>query len=83
MISFGSWCRLRSIINGTFYNKDLATELGVDTPLTSIYLGHLTRKLRNAGVVAENWYSKHRTANGTLLSVREDVIEKFREAVGK
>ena len=67
--------------NGTFYNKDLAEILGVDTPLTSIYLGHLTRKLSKTGVDAANWYTKHRTANGTLLTVREDVLEKFREAI--
>jgi hypothetical protein len=66
--------------NGTFYNKDLAIELGVDTPLTSIYLGHLTRKLRNTGLDAKDWYTKHRTARGTVLTVRDDVMEEFREA---
>jgi len=69
--------------NGTFYNKNLAEELGIDTPLTSIYLGHLTRKLSKTGVNALNWYTKQRTANGTLLIVREDVLEMFREAVKK
>jgi hypothetical protein len=65
--------------NGTFLNKDLAKELGVATPLTSIYLGHLTRKLRNSGIDPKNWYAKHKTQNGTLLTVRDDVMDKFRE----
>ncbi len=68
---------------GTFYNKDLATELEIDTPLTSIYLGHLTKKLRHTGIDAKNWYAKHRTSSGTLLTVREDVLAKFRDAIGK
>jgi hypothetical protein len=67
--------------NGTFYNKDLAEELEIDTPLTSIYLGHLTRKLTKTGIASANWYTKHRTQNGTLLRVREDVLEKFRKAI--
>jgi len=69
--------------NGTFYNRDLAEELGTDTPLTSIYLGHLTRKLTKTGIDGVNWYTKHRTENGTLLTVREDVLGKFRETIKK
>jgi hypothetical protein len=67
--------------NGRFLNRDLAVELGVDTPLTSIHLGHLTRKLQKVGVDGKNWYSKHRTTDGTLLTVRDDVMEKFAEAM--
>jgi hypothetical protein len=69
-ISCGSWCHSPSK-NGTFANKDLAEVLGVDTPLTSIYLGHLTRKLSKTGVDAANWYTKTQAANGTLLTVRK------------
>ena len=68
---------------GTFYNKDLAKELRIDTPLTSIYLGHLTKKLRHTGIDSKNWYAKHRTSNGTLLTVREDVLAMFRDAIRK
>ena len=72
--------------HGQFYNADLAIELGVDTPLTCFPLGRITRKLRKVGVKVEgaqgeNWYTKHRTTNGTLLNVRPDVLEKFREAL--
>jgi hypothetical protein len=72
--------------NGQFLNADLATELGVDTPLTCFPLGRITRKLQKAGVnvegaQGENWYTKHKTTHGTLLSVRPDVLEKFREAL--
>jgi hypothetical protein len=67
--------------DGSFYNRDLALELGVDTPLTSIYLGHLTRKLQKVGVDGKNWYQKHRTTSGTLLTVRDDVMKKFAETI--
>ena len=72
--------------NGQFLNADLATELGVDTPLTCFPLGRITRKLQKSGVnvegaQGENWYTKHKTTRGTLLSVRPDVLEKFREAL--
>jgi len=67
--------------NGTLYNPDLAEELGIRTPLTSIYLGQITKKLRFVGVDAEKWYTKHRTSRGTLIRVRPDVLELFRDAV--
>jgi len=72
--------------DGQFYNADLATELGVDTPLTCFPLGRITRKLQKVGVkvdgaLGDNWYSKHRTTRGTLLSVRADVLERFREVL--
>jgi hypothetical protein len=72
--------------DGEFYNADLAKELGVDTPLTCFPLGRITRKLQKVGVKVEgaqgeNWYSKQKTPRGTLLSVRADVLAKFREAV--
>jgi hypothetical protein len=71
---------------GEFYNADLAKELGVDTPLTCFPLGRITRKLQKVGVKVEgaqgeNWYTKHKTARGTLLNVRADVLAKFREAL--
>ncbi|PYX75234.1 MAG: hypothetical protein DMG72_07850 [Acidobacteria bacterium] len=71
---------------GKFYNDELASELGVDDPQTSIFLGHLTRKLRKAGVSAEgfrgtNWYSKIRSSGRTLISVRSDVLVTLRKAL--
>jgi len=64
---------------GKFYNDELAAELGVEIPLTSTFLGHLTRKLRKTGVKAEgfrgtNWYSKVRSSGRTLIIVRSDVL---------
>lgn len=73
---------------GKFYNDELATELGVDDPQTSIFLGHLTRKLRKTGVSAEgfrgtNWYSKIRSSGRTLISVRSDVLVTLSKALEK
>jgi len=71
---------------GRFFNDELAQELGIDDPQTSVYLGHLTRKLRKAGVRAEgfrgaNWYSKIRTSGRTLINVRSDVLLVFRNSL--
>jgi len=71
---------------GKFYNDELASELGVDDPQTSFFLGHLTRKLRKAGVSAEgfrgtNWYSKIRSSGRTLISVRSDVLVTLTKAL--
>lgn len=71
---------------GQFYNDELANELGVDLPLTSIYLGQLTKKLRKFGAKAdgvrgENWYIKRRMSGRTLLVVRPEVLKLMREAV--
>ena len=73
---------------GRFYNDELATELGVDDPETSTFLGHLTRKLRKTGVSAEgfrgtNWYSKVRSSGRTLITVRSDVLLAFTKALEK
>lgn len=73
---------------GRFYNDELASELGVDDPETSTFLGHLTRKLRKTGVSAEgfrgtNWYSKVRSSGRTLITVRADVLVTLTEALEK
>jgi hypothetical protein len=73
---------------GRFYNDELATDLGVDDPETSTFLGHLTRKLRKTGVNAEgfrgtNWYSKVRSSGRTLISVRADVLLTLTQALEK
>jgi len=73
---------------GRFYNDELASELGVDDPETSTFLGHLTRKLRKTGVSAEgfrgtNWYSKVRSSGRTLITVRADVLGTLTEALKK
>lgn len=81
---------LRFIVQkgGRFYNDELASELGVDDPETSTFLGHLTRKLRKTGVPAEgfrgtNWYSKVRTSGRTLITVRSDVLVILTKALEK
>jgi hypothetical protein len=71
---------------GKFYNDELASELGVDDPQTSTFLGHLTRKLRKTGIQAEgfrgaNWYSKIRRSGRTRITVREDVLSSFSKAI--
>ena len=73
---------------GRFFNDELAQELGIDDPQTSVYLGHLTRKLRKTGVRAEgfrgaNWYSKIRTSGRTLITVRSDVLLVLRKSLGE
>jgi len=73
---------------GKFYNHELASELGVDDPQTSVFLGHLTRKLRKTGLSAEgfrgtNWYSKVRSSGRTLLSVRSDALVTLTKALDK
>src|SRR5437660_8655803 len=37
---------------GKFYNDELAENMGIDDPRTSVFLGHLTRKLRKVGMNA-------------------------------
>ena len=74
--------------SGKFYNDELAGELEVDDPQTSVFLGHLTRKLRKTGVRAEgfrgtNWYSKIRSSGRTLISVRSDVLVTLTKALEK
>jgi hypothetical protein len=71
---------------GRFYNDELASELKVDDPETSTFLGHLTRKLRKTGVSAEgfrgtNWYSKVRSSGRTLINVRADVLITLNKAL--
>jgi hypothetical protein len=72
---------------GRFFNDELASELKVDPPqLTSIHLGQLTRALRKVGVRAEgfrgsNWYTTRRLSGRTLITVRADVLEIFKEAI--
>lgn len=72
---------------GEFYNDELAAELGInDSRHTFSRLGHLTRKLRKAGVRAEgfrgtNWYSTIPSSGRTMIIVREDVLPVLAEAL--
>jgi hypothetical protein len=72
---------------GRFYNDELAAELGInDSRLTFSRLGHITRKLRKAGIRADgfrgtNWYSKIPSADRTMVLVREDVLPVLAEAL--
>jgi hypothetical protein len=70
-----------------FFNDQLAKELEFDNPAyTSSVLGKITGKLRRVGVKAEghrhmNWYTTHKEQGRTLLRIRPDVLEFFREAL--
>lgn len=73
---------------GKFFNDELGAELGhQDSRDTFSRLGHITRKLRKAGIQAEgfrgaNWYSKVPSSGRTLITVREDVLLVLAEALG-
>ena len=72
---------------GKFFNDELGAELGhQDSRDTFSRLGHITRKLRKAGIQAEgfrgaNWYSKVPSSGRTLIMVREDVFPVLAEAL--
>jgi hypothetical protein len=72
---------------GKFYNDELGAELGhQDSRYTFSRLGHITRKLRKAGIHAEgfrgtNWYSTVPSSGRTLILVREDVLPVLAEAL--
>ena len=75
--------------DGRFFNDELAKLLQIDDPLTSLYLGQLTKKLRKIGARADgfrgaaNWYTKRRSSGRTLLTVRPDVLEIMKETSPK
>lgn len=87
--------RLKAVVefivsrDGVFFNDELAKHLEIDDPLTSLFLGHLTKKLRKAGIKADghragsaNWYTKNRSSGRTRLVVRPDVLEVMKQALG-
>jgi hypothetical protein len=72
---------------GEFRNDELAAELGLESPAaTSTFLAKITQRLRRAGIEANrsegnNWYTKRRVSDTTVLCVRPDVLEFFKEAL--
>jgi hypothetical protein len=72
---------------GRFYNDELGAVLGhQDSRDTFSRLGHITRKLRKAGIRADgfrgnNWYSTLPSSGRTLILVREDVLPVLAEAL--
>jgi hypothetical protein len=72
---------------GKFFNDELGAELGhQDSRYTFSRLGHITRKLRKAGIQAEgfrgmNWYSTVPSSGRTLILVREDVLPVLTETL--
>ena len=73
--------------DGEFHNDELAEELGLDTPAaTSTFLAKITQKLRKAGVESNrskrnNWYTKRRVSDRTVICVRPDALAFFKEAL--
>src|ERR1700676_1463987 len=71
---------------GKFFNDELADLLGLEPARTGPFLGKITQKLRKAGTQADgfqgkNWYEARRIAKRTLIFVRTDVMEFFKDVM--